>query len=161
MRTLIPDHAQTSSAPIIAFSYTPLSSFTAIRLLDVLPGQGHDDVRLVLVEADLDNGIHDYSALCYTWSLAHFPHTISSATGSLKIIESLFGALKQFRDPIKNVRLWADAVCIIQNDLEERAQQILLIRRTYAQSVRLLVWLGPAKLLDTWALRFIRTSVDR
>ena len=155
------NNAKISSAPIVAFSYTPLSSPTAIRLLDILPGQGHDDVRFVLVEVDLDNGIHDWSALSYTWGPAHFPHTISSATGSLKITENLFGALKQLRNPTQKVRLWADAVCINQNDLKERAQQILLMRRIYAQCHRVLVWLGPGKAIDTWALSFIRTFVDR
>ena len=155
------ESAQIPSAPITAFSYTPLSSPTAIRLLDILPGQGLDQIRFVLVEADLDNGIHDYSALSYTWGPAHFPHTISSATGSLKITESLFGALKQLRDPVNNVKLWVDAVCINQNDLEERVHQILLMRTIHAQCHLVIVWLGPAKDLDTWALRFIRTFVDQ
>ena len=41
------------------------------------------------------------------------------------------------------VRLWVDALCINQSDLEERAQQVLRMREIYAKAKYTLVWLGP------------------
>ena len=70
------DRTQRPSAQMAAFSYAQLPNPSAIRLLDILPGQGNDDVRFVLIEANLDDGLHDYNALSYTWGPARFPHTI-------------------------------------------------------------------------------------
>ena len=41
------------------------------------------------------------------------------------------------------VRLWVDALCINQSDLEERAQQVLLMREMYAKAGYTLILLGP------------------
>ena len=38
--------------------------------------------------------------------------------------------------------LWVDAICINQQDMQERAKQISLMRRIYKRAFRLVVWLG-------------------
>jgi hypothetical protein len=40
---------------------------------------------------------------------------------------------------------WIDALCINQNDLSERAQQVLLMREIYQQATFVYVWLGIEK----------------
>jgi hypothetical protein len=59
---------------------------------------------------------------------------------------NLDAALRQFRrNQGKNNRvIWIDAICINQEDLEERSRQVKLMRRIYTNSSRLVVWLGVA-----------------
>jgi hypothetical protein len=38
--------------------------------------------------------------------------------------------------------LWVDAVCINQNDLDERSQQVAMMRDIYASAEQLFIWLG-------------------
>jgi hypothetical protein len=40
--------------------------------------------------------------------------------------------------------LWADAICINQNDLPERSQQVSIMRKIFKQAERVLSWLGRA-----------------
>jgi hypothetical protein len=39
------------------------------------------------------------------------------------------------------VRLWIDAICINQADLDERKQQVQLMRDVYSGASRVVVWL--------------------
>lgn len=40
--------------------------------------------------------------------------------------------------------LWADAICIDQNNIPERNQQVRIMRKIFSQADRVLSWLGPA-----------------
>ncbi|EWG36100.1 hypothetical protein FVEG_00257 [Fusarium verticillioides 7600] len=42
--------------------------------------------------------------------------------------------------------IWIDSICINQQDLHERSQQVAMMGRIYSQSVRTLIWLGEAQL---------------
>jgi hypothetical protein len=64
---------------------------------------------------------------------------------------------------------WIDAICINQNDNEERSAQVLLMTKIYAKSDMVILWLGKSvaeeKLLDFWftkvcnrMLRYLRKT---
>jgi hypothetical protein len=38
---------------------------------------------------------------------------------------------------------WCDALCVNQNDLLERGQQVQIMRKIYSQSKHTFIWLGP------------------
>jgi hypothetical protein len=60
------------------------------------------------------------------------------------IRSNLCWALRFLRDPA-NVRvLWADALCINQDDLEERNQQVSLMGFIFGRAQTVLVWLGTS-----------------
>ncbi|KAK0648136.1 heterokaryon incompatibility protein-domain-containing protein [Cercophora newfieldiana] len=40
--------------------------------------------------------------------------------------------------------VWADAICINQSDLDERASQVRLMGRLYSQAKSVIAWLGPS-----------------
>ncbi|KAJ4377423.1 hypothetical protein N0V83_000248 [Neocucurbitaria cava] len=55
---------------------------------------------------------------------------------------NLYHALRMLR--AKEIRkIWIDAVCINQQDREEKSQQIQRMRSIYARAKRVVVWLGP------------------
>ena len=56
---------------------------------------------------------------------------------------SLYYALHHLRQPDQSRYLWIDAICINQEDLDERSQQVGLMRQIYSQASHVVVWLGP------------------
>ncbi|OTA30579.1 hypothetical protein BTJ68_12405 [Hortaea werneckii EXF-2000] len=61
---------------------------------------------------------------------------------AIEITRSLAAALRRFRDSKIFVALWADAVCINQADLRERADQVRIMGKIYASAIQVNVWLG-------------------
>ena len=74
---------------------------------------------------------------------AHIFEGAEPAHGSLNITESLFLALQRFRLEDEARNLWADAVCINQNDNLEKGKQVTLMGDIYRRAHNVLVWLGP------------------
>ncbi|KAJ6437320.1 Heterokaryon incompatibility protein 6, OR allele [Purpureocillium lavendulum] len=58
------------------------------------------------------------------------------------ISTSLYDALRRLQDVHTPVKLWVDALCINQEDLEERSHQILLMQRIYHNASEVFMWLG-------------------
>jgi hypothetical protein len=61
----------------------------------------------------------------------------------LEITENLAGALKDLRYSDDSRTLWVDAICINQQDLTERNEQVLRMKDLYKHADRVVVWLGP------------------
>jgi len=61
----------------------------------------------------------------------------------------------------KEVRLWVDAICINQDDLEERSLQVAQMGQIYASAGKVVVWLGPADPFSDMALVIIMDFVLR
>lgn len=51
--------------------------------------------------------------------------------------------------------LWIDAICINQDDLDERSQQVRLMKNIYSTAGRVLVWLGEQQPLTREALQLL------
>ncbi|KAI6364618.1 hypothetical protein MCOR25_005623 [Pyricularia grisea] len=65
------------------------------------------------------------------------------ASSSRPEIGSAKSVVQQRRRPVR--RLWADAVCINQEDLDERTSQVELMGRIFAGAHRVLAWMGWEK----------------
>ena len=78
-------------------------------------------------------------------------------SGILCVTENLYATLQRHRPVDQPITMWIDAICINQNDLEERCQQLLLMREIYSKSSRLFVWLGE-DVCDT-AFDYILTAL--
>jgi hypothetical protein len=62
-----------------------------------------------------------------------------------RISAGLRDALDRIRDTEKSRILWADALCINQQDDKERASQVRLMGLIYWKAQRVHIWLGPGK----------------
>jgi hypothetical protein len=83
-----------------------------------------------------------YDALSYTWGTAKETEDIECEGKSVKVWRNLMRALKRLRH-INDARLiWADAICINQQDKEEKDKQIQLMRDIYKMARRVIVWIG-------------------
>jgi hypothetical protein len=60
----------------------------------------------------------------------------------LEVTRNLYTALQYLRDRVLLRLIWIDAVCINQEDLKERADQVQLMARLYSHAIRMIVWPG-------------------
>lgn len=155
-------HAQ----PNRAFTYTALPSQAShIRLIRLLPQEHRDEpICCQLLEYELgsaaDTQAHLYEALSYVWGdpTEKTPITVNGLTHLITV--NLFQALTALRNPIFERTLWVDAICIDQDNLEERANQVQLMARIYASSDSVIVWLGKEQDESTGTLRSIAYVAD-
>jgi len=86
-----------------------------------------------------------FYALSYVWGDPSRTHEIIVDKKSLPITKNLYGALRDLqRDAVGDVRVWADAICICQDNLPERSAQVLLMREIYHSATDVQIWLGPS-----------------
>ncbi|KAJ4269604.1 hypothetical protein NW762_001271 [Fusarium torreyae] len=127
--------------------YKPLdSSRQEIRLLSVHPStESNDNLSCTLLHVDLrpDAGSirPSYEALSYVWGQPDFSEPISLNGHPFFITPSLKYALTSLRQKHKARFLWVDAICINQSDIEERGQQVALMRHIYSNCERDIAWL--------------------
>lgn len=130
------------------YAYQPLKYSDSIRLIELqpaiissLPSQ-RATLECHLVEARLSVQV-DFEAMSYAWGEPNFSACLSLPNGIINITANLSAALHAFRHNTKSRYLWADAVCINQQDIVEKASQIILMAQIYGQARSVLVWLGP------------------
>ena len=115
-----------------------------IRLLTVVH---HDGAAAILrLETHPRDRAPDYDALSYAWG----EDTSTSFTlcngFQLSIRSNLFDALPLIHKarPAPRRPLWIDAICLNQEDAEEKADHVPLMGIIYERATRTLVWLGQA-----------------
>lgn len=143
------------------YSYSPLSSKPyTIRLLRILPSNGAaNSVRCELFEYTLrmsDIAVHPYEALSYVWGSEENPKAIEVNSKTVLIKNNLYAALVRLRDDQIPRIIWADAICINQEDQKEKEGQIQLMAAIYAKARGVIVWLGETETSGERALDAIR-----
>ncbi|XWX00550.1 hypothetical protein V2A60_008570 [Cordyceps javanica] len=120
--------AAAEASPRRLYEYEPFGDAQTIRVLTLHPARcGEEPLR-----GDLS-----------TESLAGpAPEVDFEAVSVLRITQSICDALQRLRLEDRPRRLWADQVCINQDDVEERSQQVNLMNSVYRSAKRVLVWLG-------------------
>jgi hypothetical protein len=129
-------------AEVAAYVYTPLSQPRAIRVATFLPGDKTDPIHVTIQEHDLDDQNLRYEAISYCWGAVHRTSQITCDDRAIMATENLIAALLRFRHPTEERILWMDSVCINQNSLEERNNQVKLMGDVYRKAVCVLIWLG-------------------
>lgn len=125
----------------MAFQYAQLKP-DFIRIVEIVPGQSHEPINITLTETRL-TAAPAFEALSYTWGDPNIKTQIYCQGKTLQITTNLHHALVNFRLADRSRLVWADAICINQTDLTEKAHQLRLIHRVYSSATKVLVWLGP------------------
>ncbi|CAG9984884.1 unnamed protein product [Clonostachys byssicola] len=123
------------------YTFVPLSKPSCIRLIDLQPGQKSDALSFDLYEANLDHE-PSYTALSYEWKAKTGAIPVLCCGRSLLITSNLKAALQKIRSQQKVQTLWVDAVCINQEDVEERTSQVRMMTKIYKEAQEVLMWLG-------------------
>ncbi|KAI7411801.1 hypothetical protein KC336_g11910 [Hortaea werneckii] len=114
-----------------------------IRILLLQPSGEEDDALYADLEIVSLDREPKYKAISYVWGDA-LDTTVMFVNGGkvIEITKSLAAALRRFRHSRIFVALWADAVCINQENLQERADQVSIMGKIYASAIQVNVWLG-------------------
>ncbi|KAL8898787.1 MAG: hypothetical protein Q9207_006528 [Kuettlingeria erythrocarpa] len=83
-----------------------------------------------------------YTALSYVWGDPSFIMSIRCNSKPFRTTQNLYTALKYLRRTDAVVNLWIDQICINQNDLDEKTQQVILMSKIYQRAWSTIVWLG-------------------
>ncbi|KAF7893186.1 uncharacterized protein EAF02_000724 [Botrytis sinoallii] len=131
-----------------AFEYHNLTESDAIRLLIIHPGIPSSPIHCSLVHTSLKEcrlDIYDgYTALSYVWGDPRARKIVFINERPFSVTVNLADALIHLRDENRPLRLWADAICIDQDNLGERTQQLGLMREIYRLGGRTVIYLGES-----------------
>lgn len=84
-----------------------------------------------------------YEAISYVWGAKSGSERVFLLSGGyLLATRNLLSALRRLRHARESRVLWADALCINQNDLDERSVQVAQMATIYSRASKVLVWLG-------------------
>ncbi|KAK4447264.1 heterokaryon incompatibility protein-domain-containing protein [Podospora aff. communis PSN243] len=120
-----------------------------IRVFELEAGSPTDPVIGRLVPQRIEG--EAYEAVSYVWGDPRNRHDLTVDGNILSVTENLHGALTAFRhlpsecsngvrQPVR--RVWADALCINQENVPERTAQLELMGPIFAGARRVLAWVG-------------------
>ncbi|KAI1413443.1 HET-domain-containing protein [Hypoxylon sp. FL1857] len=88
----------------------------------------------------------DFVALSYVWGDQSIRAKIYVDDVPVSVTASLEGALRKLREHSRIQQgffVWVDALCINQEDLDERSAQVARMKEIYHNAWRVVIWLGP------------------
>ena len=139
-------HKSQTDVSAMPLKCTVLSTDREIRLLEVLrrPPQARSRLKLRLHHVSLSSP-PQFWAFCYTWGPRESPRTIEIDGHEVSVTPNLYCALWNYVSVLEDWAdspeptperldvwfLWVDALCINQEDFEERARQVRLMSEIY------------------------------
>lgn len=129
------------------YKYDPLPQSPGskvIRVIDLLPTHEAAGITVRMRNVDLNDN-PSYEAISYCWGPPVFDMKVMiEGRGFISITPSLRGVLRQLRHDSEIRTIWADAICINQQDVDERNSQVQLMRDVYRKCTRVIAWLGDS-----------------
>lgn len=108
---------------------------------------------------DIDGDLVEYEALSWCWGQEVKDRAIRIQEGGryyrLAVTRDLTLALKYLRHPHEERILWIDALCINQENHEERNHQVQMMSLIYSGAKQACIWLGEDTDDSTTAIGFI------
>lgn len=113
--------------------YAPLplqAHLQQIRVVELQPGQWDDriDCRLTVTSLEVKP---EFEALSYVWGSTIDSEPIVLNGHEIKVSASLTSALRHVRSTEQPRVMWADAISINQNSIQERNEQVALMKDIY------------------------------
>jgi len=128
------------------YKYTPLeSSDEVFRLIRLFKGSQSDPIQCEIFEALIAaDGGFPYEALSYTWGSDWKSHSVIINGRILLVTANLHSALLHLRHKDMDRIIWADGLCIDQQNLQERGHQVRHMKDIYTNAEQVMIWLGLA-----------------
>ncbi|GJC88931.1 heterokaryon incompatibility protein 6, OR allele [Colletotrichum liriopes] len=131
-----------------SYQYLPLNSATCTRLIEIARQPGPRQLPLIHLgtgDSPRETAAAETDEEKQTcWFVNHSPQDDLRHGARIPITANLQDFLDEFhRRSLEDVRyLWIDALCINQDNLTERRDQIALMGRIYSSCERTIAWLG-------------------
>lgn len=110
-----------------------------IRVVNILPGHGEENIRCTMRTATLEE---EHTALSYVWGSDETSKLIEVDGQKLPVRRNLFEFLARARRWKRRDWFWIDAICIDQSNLEERNHQVRRMFEIYSSAKLVIAWLG-------------------
>ncbi|KAH6667815.1 heterokaryon incompatibility protein-domain-containing protein [Halenospora varia] len=154
------------------YEYSKITQLGTIRLILLHPSDDLEaGLSCSLIDARLqdcdDDVVEHYIAISYVWGEASENKSVLVDGKYLGITASLDQALRNVRDRSRVLRIWADGICINQNDVQDRNTQVAIMDSIYATARHTIIFLGPSNsehelfLRKLEALSLSRESSDK
>ena len=128
-----------------------------MRLLELYStGSGHHGGGRVLT-CTFENA-PDYEAISYCWSNEVPTHELVVDGCIMHITPTVAQALERLRQSTESRYLWVDAICINQDDLQERTQQVRQMETIYTHASKVIIWLGEEDHMTSDAYEIIEDA---
>ena len=137
------------------YVYRPLDDGD-VRLIELHPGTGRDPVNCNILHVSLKDN-PTYEALSYCWGDPTREFEISCNSAQLNVTNNLLLALSYLRYTDRPRTLWVDAICINQDNIDERNVQVRLMRDIFHRSQCTVVWLGEEAQNSAAAIHLVRS----
>ncbi|KAK8075777.1 heterokaryon incompatibility protein-domain-containing protein [Apiospora hydei] len=127
------------------YPYTPLHGdeirYLVIHAFDESIGV----VQCSLYHAPFHGLDNSFTALSYVWGDVNITGTIQLTEQPFSVTTNLRDCLRQFamNPKYQERKLWVDAVCINQQDKNERNAQVQRMVEIYSNAESVIAWLGP------------------
>ncbi|TGO54994.1 hypothetical protein BCON_0098g00160 [Botryotinia convoluta] len=127
---------------MVSHQHAPLPSSNFIRLVKIGPRNDEKElIQLSLHQTRLRNA-PKYEALSYEWGTQTCDKPVLCDGQELRVKANLAAALERLQLADESRWMWIDAICIDQENILERNQQVTIMRDIYALSDRVLIWIG-------------------
>ena len=101
----------------------------------------------------------EYTAISYMWGSPEETEAITINGAPVTVGKNLAAALGCLgSNPM--YKIWVDAVCINQDDIDERNAQVMRIRDIYSQSLAVTTWLGEDEMSNMGLNSWVESSFD-
>lgn len=131
------------------YQYRPLSSeANEIRLLSLLPAKFEDPIYCEVLHESLDNKDLKYHTLSYVWGDPVVKSPILVEGHLKEVTTNLRHALQHLRKEERELVIWVDAICINQQDSDEKTQQVGMMGNIYKRCEGVYTWLGCDESMD-------------
>lgn len=94
-----------------------------------------------------------YENLYYQSGGSRAPGSITCNGVDMTVGGELYSALRRLRKEDEDLRIWVDAICINQSDIEERNLHVKMMGEVYGKAQTVRVWLGEAVGIEEMAMR--------
>jgi hypothetical protein len=99
----------------------------------------------------------EYETLSYVWGKPEDCGSITLDRARFPVTINLQQALSALRSATESRRFWIDAICINQDNLEERSFQVGLMGQIYRRSKETFVWLGLSSGYTVETFEFLKS----
>ncbi|KAI4606049.1 hypothetical protein J4E83_010316 [Alternaria metachromatica] len=114
--------------------YEPIPAGEFIRVLKLQPGDTDQDIKCSLEIVNIEQSKGSYEAISYVWGDPNNTVNVQCNGQRVPITVSLADALRTFRHASEPRVLWADALCINQEDKSEKGHQVKRMGEVYANA---------------------------
>lgn len=130
-----------------SFEYVPLAK-GELRLFILLPGKRSDPVRGTLSTASSIEEVGSFRALSYEWGTKTQSKLIFTESGVLRVWDALHNTIIALREEKSAAVFWIDAICINQEDDQEKIHQIRMLPMIFQRASRTVAFIASDRQSD-------------